>query len=134
MADYFEKWSDKSVDNRKMLAEEKLILDVTEQLWSSMEDKNLSKTDVAELLGKSKSYLSQLLSGSRNMTLRTLADLCFVLNIKPKFNIDNDGLRSCGRWKMQRVESRTYVKKAKLVPAKRSSEISRQIRPDKWAA
>ncbi len=69
-------------------ASEELTFDVTEEILIIMEDKGISKKDLADKLGKSKAYISQLLSGSRNMTLRTLSDLCFALGIKPSVDFE----------------------------------------------
>lgn len=82
MADFFKKWESESDENRRLVLQEELILKVTEALYELMEEKQLNKTYIAENLGKSKAYISQLLSGSRNMTLRTLSDLVHTLNMK----------------------------------------------------
>lgn len=72
-------WLNASETNRKLFAEESLIVDAAEEIWAAMERKGVSKTDLAALLGTSKANITQLLSGSRNMTLRTLADISFYL-------------------------------------------------------
>lgn len=64
-----------------------LIVNVTEDLLVAMEDLNISKTELAKRLSKSKAYVSQILDGSRNMTLSTLSDICFALGVKPKIMI-----------------------------------------------
>jgi len=79
MANFFEKWTDASENRRRLLAQEKYILDVSEKIWESLERQNISKADLATRLGKSKSHVTQLLNGSRNMTLRTLADIAYAL-------------------------------------------------------
>ncbi len=80
-------WLEESEENQKLYAEEDLILEVTEMIWDKLEKKDLNKAELAQTLGKSKSYISQILSGSRNMTLRTLADIAHALNLKPKFHL-----------------------------------------------
>ena len=77
--EFLERWAEEGDDHARSLAEERLIADVTEALWDVMEQLDVSKTQLATRLGKSKGHVSQLLSGSRNMTLRTLAEICFVL-------------------------------------------------------
>jgi transcriptional regulator with XRE-family HTH domain len=69
--------------NNRIYAGEELTFNVTEELLIIMEDKGITKSQLAEKLGKTKAYVSQLLSGSRNMTLRTLSDLCFALGVTP---------------------------------------------------
>ncbi|MEZ8020818.1 helix-turn-helix domain-containing protein [Vibrio splendidus] len=67
----------------KAFARDDLVYTVTEDLLMIMEDKGVSKAELARKLSKSKSYVTQVLSGSRNMTLGSLSDICFALGIKP---------------------------------------------------
>lgn len=71
----------------KLYAREKLIVNVTEDLLILLEDMGISKAELARRLGKSKSFATQILAGSRNMTLGSLSDICFVLGVTPKINI-----------------------------------------------
>lgn len=87
MTDFLERWAGASDANAKLVAEERLIAEVTEAIWAAMEDANCSKTELAHRLGASKGYVSQVLNGSRNMTLRTLADICDALKLKPAFSL-----------------------------------------------
>jgi transcriptional regulator with XRE-family HTH domain len=66
-------------DYERLLAQERLILDATEAIVGLLEDQKVSRQELARRLGKSKGFVSQLLSGERNMTLRTLADLGYAL-------------------------------------------------------
>ncbi len=68
-------------------AREDLVFNVTEDLLIKMEELNISKVDLAKRLGKSKSYVTQMLSGSRNMTLSSFSDICFALGFKPEIKI-----------------------------------------------
>lgn len=87
MSDLLKEWIAESPENERQFAEEGLILEVAEAIFQAMETKNMSKSDLAASLGKSKAYVSQLLSGSRNMTLRTLADIAFALGMKAAFKL-----------------------------------------------
>jgi len=80
-----EKWAEQSEEHSKAYAQEGLILDVTEAIWEMMDQTGIKKKDLAKKLGKSSAYITQLLNGSRNMTLRTLADIAYALDVKPKF-------------------------------------------------
>lgn len=73
----------------KDLAATKLVFDVTEDILVFMEDNNISKSDLAKKLNVNKSYISQLLSGDRNMTLTTLSNICTALEIPVKIKIAN---------------------------------------------
>jgi transcriptional regulator with XRE-family HTH domain len=70
---------------RRQFAQEQLIITVAEQIWSAMEEARVSKAELASVLGASKSHITQLLSGSRNMTLRSLADIGTALGRKVEF-------------------------------------------------
>ena len=69
---------------KRLYARENLIYNVTEDLLVILEDKGVSKSELARRLGKSRAYVTQVLSGSRNMTLGSLSDFCFALGIEPK--------------------------------------------------
>lgn len=77
---------DKKFSNaeEKAFAREELVYNVTEDLLVLLEDMEVSKKELASRLGKSKSYISQVLSGARNMTLGSLSDICYVLGVKPQ--------------------------------------------------
>ena len=62
-------------EGRRLFEQERLILDVTEQMCTVLEEEGISRATLAERLGKSKAYVSQLLDGRANMTLRTVADV-----------------------------------------------------------
>lgn len=64
---------------RRIYAQEKLIEAATELIASTMEKQGVSKAQLAERTGTSRAHITQLLRGSRNMTLRTLADIMFAL-------------------------------------------------------
>lgn len=59
-------------------AEEELILSVSEQLLGALRKSGLSKADVARGIGCSPAHITQTLSGSRNMTLRTAAAIAWA--------------------------------------------------------
>jgi transcriptional regulator with XRE-family HTH domain len=86
-----EKWAEQSDEHARIYAQEGLILDVTEAIWEQMDKAGLKKKDLAKMLGKSPAYITQLLNGSRNMTLRTLSDIAYAMNIEPKFHFGKEG-------------------------------------------
>lgn len=88
-------WVEASEETKKLFSREALILDVTEAIWEVMERRGLKKAQLAEALGKSKAYITQLLDGSRNMTLGTLSDVAFALGLRVKINLcDKDEINS----------------------------------------
>ena len=58
---------------------ERLILNATELILELMEHEGLTRSELAERIGKSKGHVSQLLNGERNMTLRTLAEIAHAV-------------------------------------------------------
>jgi len=64
---------------RRVYERESLAFEAAELISGLMEQREVSKTELAERIGASKSHVTQLLSGSRNMTMHTLADLAFAL-------------------------------------------------------
>lgn len=75
-------WVTASPERERLYAQEKLIVDAAEEIWAAMDDSKVSKAQLATSLGKSKAFVSQILSGSRNMTLRTMADIASSLGKK----------------------------------------------------
>lgn len=67
-------------EEMRLYQQEWLILEVTELIASLMNDKRVSKTELAKRLGRSKGYVTQLLDGRANMTLRTIADVMWALD------------------------------------------------------
>ncbi len=66
----------------KLSAQGNLIMEVTEKICEVLERENLSRKELAEKLGKTKGFISQLLNGGRNLTLRSIADILHVLGYK----------------------------------------------------
>lgn len=59
-------------------AEERAIITLTRQVQDAIEDAGLSRAELAVLLGTSRSFVSQVLNGSANMTLKTLGALLWA--------------------------------------------------------
>lgn len=90
MTDFLESWATESDENAKLVAQERLIADVTEAIWEAMEKEDVIKTELANRMGSTKGFVSQVLSGSRNMTLRTLSDICFALKKRPTIAVKGE--------------------------------------------
>ena len=78
----YESFEKASPERRRSLRQERLILEVTEVLSETISRKGISKKELANRLGKTKGYVSQLLSGGRNLTLRTVADVADALGCR----------------------------------------------------
>ncbi|WP_110303846.1 helix-turn-helix domain-containing protein [Aeromonas veronii] len=82
-------YNSSSVADERAYQRDELIYNVTEDILVLLEDMNISKKELARRLGKSQSYVTQTLSGSRNMTLSSLSDICYALGKKVDVNITN---------------------------------------------
>jgi len=61
---------------------EGLLYDLTEQIVQAMQRQRVSRADLAERLGVSRAYVTQLLRGKPNTTLRTLVRVAAALGLK----------------------------------------------------
>lgn len=64
-----------------------LVVDVTEDLLCAMERLGITQAELARRLNKSRSTISRILDGDRNMTLRTLSNIAFELGIRPRVDL-----------------------------------------------
>jgi len=71
---------------RREFVKEELAFEATEKIAELMELTNVSKSELARRTGNSKAYITQVLSGSRNITVHTLAGLAFALGYKITFH------------------------------------------------
>ncbi|WP_267369216.1 MULTISPECIES: helix-turn-helix transcriptional regulator [unclassified Pantoea] len=74
-----------------LLARERLIFNTTEDLLLAMQDSGMSRADIAKKMGRSKSFITQVLDGTRNLTLKTLSDITFALGAEVRLTITRNG-------------------------------------------
>jgi transcriptional regulator with XRE-family HTH domain len=79
----------------QMMAQEDLIIEVTETLCELLEKEKVSRKELADRLGKTKGFVSQLLNGGRNLTLRTVADILHVLGYKVSLQPNKIEISAC---------------------------------------
>ena len=68
--------------HQRLYAQERLTVQITEQINDWLEERNMTHADLARRLQKKRSHISQLLDGEREMTLKALADICWALEIQ----------------------------------------------------
>ena len=100
---------------RRLLAQEELILEVTEVLCGLLEEEKISRKELADRLGTSKGFVSQLLNGGRNLTLRTVADILHVLGYKVSIRPYKEGIRGERSKKPARPKGAKKVEEAQPV-------------------
>lgn len=71
-----------SPEARRRYEEERLILWTTEAIWTAMDEQGLTRAELAGRLGTSRANVTQLLSGTRNMTLKSLAALAHACGLR----------------------------------------------------
>lgn len=81
---------------RRRYEEERLILWATEAICEAMEDCGLDRAEIADKLGTSRANVRQLLSGSRNMTLRSLAGLAHACGMRAEVVLEELALEQHG--------------------------------------
>ena len=99
---------------RKIYEREALAFEASELISRLMEEQQVSKTDLAQQVGTSKSHVTQLLSGSRNMTLRTLAELAFAVGHKVE-------IRSLPQPRKDRVVRQSALRTARATATPRTA-------------
>ncbi len=107
--DLLSQWLEESPENRRAFQEESLILEATEAILEAMEIRGVTKVALAEHLGSSKAHVSQLLSGSRNMTLRTFARIAFSLDMAPSLGLKDLAPLDKPVWESEQVSVQTSL-------------------------
>jgi transcriptional regulator with XRE-family HTH domain len=66
---------------------EKATLDITSKLWSSMRERQLTQVALAQKVDKKAAYVSRVMNGNHNVTLKTLVTLAHALEMEVKFDL-----------------------------------------------
>jgi transcriptional regulator with XRE-family HTH domain len=106
---------------RKLLAVEGLTAEAAETIAKLMARQKVSKADLARRLGKSRAWVTQLLSGKTNMTVRTLAEVVFELGAEVKLHAQKSDTRALGGWQSIPLK----VENCRLGTALQSSDLFR---------
>ena len=61
---------------------ESAVVDLTEAICEIMEAKGISRADLARQLGKSRAWVTKVLRGDRNLTLKTIVEILWELGYK----------------------------------------------------
>lgn len=82
---------------RRLLALESLVAEGSELIAKLMNERKLSKADLARRLNKSRAWVTQLLNGKSNITIRTLAEVAYALEAEVKLHAQPPDWRSAGQ-------------------------------------
>jgi transcriptional regulator with XRE-family HTH domain len=77
-----------NAERRRIFEQESISFEAAELIATLMKKQGVSRASLAERVDTSKAHITQLLSGSRNMTLHTFADLAFALGHRISFKAD----------------------------------------------
>ncbi len=116
---------------RRMFEQERLVVNVTETILVEMEERGFTKADIASELGKSRAHITKVLTGQRNMTLHTLADLASALGCRVEVEVrELDGPEY-----RQLDVPEPSIRESALVPGAPEEEIvAAEIPMDDWEA
>ena len=78
-----------SEEGQRLLAEETLLLDVSEDIRMAMEKRGVNYAELARRLDVSRSRVTQMLDDDSNLTLRVIARIAYVLDMVPKLQLQN---------------------------------------------
>lgn len=90
----------KDPEFQKTYTVEGLLADAAELIWQLLVQRKMKQTDLARLLNKTPAFVSQLLNGKANMTVRTLAEVANALGATIKIeavdaNATADAAQDC---------------------------------------
>jgi transcriptional regulator with XRE-family HTH domain len=77
-----ESWSEAQLaqyNDHKELERDYVILNASELIASVLKERGITRSELAKLIGKTKGYITQILSGTTNMTIGTLSDILFSM-------------------------------------------------------
>ena len=80
---------------KKQYAVEGFIGDTAELIWQLLVLRNMKQADLARLLNKTPAFVSQLLNGKANMTVRTLAEVVYALGATVQINARDESASTC---------------------------------------
>lgn len=76
----------KKLENTNDYQTEALQLKINEKILELLQTRKMNKTELAEKLNCSKPYITKLLNGGENLTIKKMVEIAFVLNC----NLDID--------------------------------------------
>ena len=82
---------------------EEVIIAFTEKVVAAMRERDMSRVELAQRLGVSKAFVTKLLNGNTNLTIRTMVSLAAALecellvDIQPRSKSSHDRLRKTKR-------------------------------------
>jgi transcriptional regulator with XRE-family HTH domain len=82
---------------RRLLAVERMVAEASDTIARLMAEQKVTKAELARKLNKSRAWVTQLLSGKANMTVRTLAEVVYALDAEVKLNSQPQSWKRAGK-------------------------------------
>lgn len=70
----------KSAEGMRLYQQERAIQELTDMICEVMDEEEVSRSELARRIGKTKGYITQLLDGRTNMQVRTISDVFTALD------------------------------------------------------
>ena len=90
---WFEEKIETLENNAEFLTEEK-ILEFTERVIIEMEKKNINRVQLATAMGNSKAFVTKLLKGNANMTVKTMVAVAHALGCNLHIDLYPKGFKA----------------------------------------
>jgi len=74
-----------TAEGMRLYQQERAIQELTDMVCEIMQKKDVSRTELAHRLGRTKGYITLLLDGRAKMTVRTISDIFTALNCSVHF-------------------------------------------------
>jgi len=99
---------------------EGIVLELNEKIVLKMEELNINRTELAERLGVKKPFVTKLLNGNHNLTVKTMVSIAQALECELVLDICPKGF--------ERFERRVLYHKT--TPAQDLSEYKKIVKPE----
>ena len=118
---------------RRLLSIEALVAEASETIARLMAEQNVSKADLARRLNKSRAWVTQLLSGKANMTVRTLAEVVYAVDAELKLHAQPPSWKRAGKplgtgWQPVVFKMDTYLIESPMA----AEDLFRLQTPTQW--
>ena len=113
-----------SPEYRRLYAIEGLVTDAAELVARLMQEQGINKAELARRLGKSRAWVTQLLNGKANMTMRTLAELAYVLGAEVDLAVQQQPTKK---------KSESVVRTKNVLYEIPNLQISLKDQPESWS-
>ncbi len=101
---YLEEFVERSPNNLRRLKQEQAISEVTGLIQEVMDEAGVGRSKLAELLGKSPGFVTQILEEGANKTIRTVADVFAVLGHQLHFRVTPIEIAAPATTRLRKVE------------------------------